>query len=300
MSWLSELFGGGDDGPTFRGVGDPGTNVIPPPTAPVGPDIGAKRQHAAEAAKSSAYEYLAGLGLNPNDYDADLNNKLNEAFSYTADDDPNIGQYINNLGEQVYGQRQDATRNKATRDINTTFAPDFETSRIGDTADDAILSGIQGEQRSKADDYVNNLVKRGVITSSGQAAANKNLDDQGARVRTILDELGRSSLESGRSRLTDIANRGRQAASNLTPGNTFDPNSYVGQANQAFDEFTAGLGDSIRSKVPGDLYDTSSLASIAGSAQGAGNLKFDPSALAGVIKPEGEDVVPTKKKTVAF
>jgi len=241
-----------------------------------------RRGQAVDSARAEAQSYLSSLGLDPAAYSSDIDQTINDALSSTAEDDPNIGQYISNLGEQVYNNKTNSLRSAAGRNVDLAFGPDYSYSKIADTLDDPILAEIGNQQRSKADDYVNNLVKRGVLTASGQGAAERNLDDQSARVRSILNELGKSSLDTGRSNLDAIANRARQTASTLTLGNNFDPGAYTSEASKAFDDFVSGLGDSIKSKLPGTpLYDTSTLAAIGGSAQGAGNYAFDPRALAG-------------------
>jgi len=284
MSWITDLFSSppqaspADRGPSAEEIA--AQKAAEEAAAQKQTNI-AKRGQAVDASRQAANDYFTSLGLDPNMFSDDVNHRITQALSYTADDDPNIGQYLDNLGQTIYDTRTAANRQNATRQLDLSFAPDFETSRIANTADDPILAAINNEQRGTADDYVNNLVKRGVISASGQAAAEKDLDTQGARVKTILDDLGNTSIAAGRQNLSDIVGRGRSAASSLALGNTFDPTKYTSEADQAYNDFVNNLGNSIRSKVTGPLYDTSKLATIAGSAQGAGNFKFDPSALAG-------------------
>lgn len=290
MSWLSDLLGGGQDNYTSYLQQRDAQQRQDALDAQARNDAAAattrtqnitKRGQAVDASKQSANDYLTSLGLDPNQFGGDINNEVNKALSYTADDDPNVGQYLNNLGQTIYDTRTQSARDKAGRDINLAFAPGFETSRIGDNVDSSLLDTIGNESRGKAEDYVTNLTKRGVLTDSGKAAAENDLNSQSSRVRTILNELGRTSVDAGRSQLTDVANRGRTDAASLTLGNTFDPSKYTSEADTDYNNFISNLGDSIRSKVPTTLYDTSNLANIGGGAQGAGNIRFDPKALAG-------------------
>lgn len=284
MSWLTDLFSSGpqpDQTPRGPSAEELAAQQAAADAAAQKQANIAKRGQAVDASRQAAADYFTSMGLDPNQFTGDINTRVNQALAYTADDDPNVGQYLGNLGQTIYDARTQANRQNAGRQIDLAFAPDFETSRIADTADDPILAAINNEQRGNADAYVQNLVKRGVISASGQAAAERDLDTQGSRVKTILDDLGRTSLGAGRQTLSDVANRGRTAASSLALGNTFDPTKYTNEADQDYNNFLGGLDTSIRSKINGPLYDTSKLASIAGSAQGANNFKFDPAALSG-------------------
>lgn len=243
------------------------------------------RTNASGAARNSANQYFSNLGLNPADYSGDIDTKINEILGLSAPDDKDLGSHLSGLGESIYNSRQNAARTQALRGVDSTFAPDFERSRISDSADDPFLADINNEQRGKADTYIQNLFKRGVINQTGVQGAESNLDQQGAKVRTTLDDLGRGVLNSGRDQLSSIANRGRANASSLRLGQSFDPNTYKNEADTANTDFWSKFGDNLRSRIPSNLYDTSNLASIAGGAQGAQNLKFDPSALAGKAVP---------------
>lgn len=247
------------------------------------------RTNASGAAKNSANSYFSNLGLDPSQYSGDIDTKIQEILSLSAPGDKDLGSHLSGLGESIYNTRQNAVQQQALRGVNSTFAPDFERSRISDTSDQPLLNDINTEQRGKADSYINNLFKRGVINQTGVQGAESNLDTQGAKVRTTLDDLGRGVINSGRQSLTDIANRGRANASTLQLGQTFDPSTYGAQADATTNDWLSKLGDNIRSRIPSSLYDTSNLASVAGGAQGAQNLAFDPSALAGKAVPGQTD-----------
>lgn len=248
----------------------------------------ALRTSASGAARTSASRFFQDRGLDPNQFTGNIDDKINEILNSTAGDDQNIGSYLSNIGQSVYDNQLGATRQKSLRDVNNIFTPDYANSRINDTLDDPILADINTQQRGKADDFVNNLFKRGVINDTGRQGAERNLDEQSSHVMSILNDLGKGTLDTGRQQLTDIANRGRGAASTLDIGQSFDPNAYRTDSDQAFNDFISNLGTSIKGKLPGDLYDTSGLAAVAGGAQGAQNFKFDPNALAGIIG-QGKD-----------
>jgi hypothetical protein len=296
MSWASEFFGGGGG---------------PEPGAPTAADwaraeqmrqeqIAAAQAQRAEqerarfsgaqdTARSSARDYFTQRGLNPDDYSAAIDRRLAELSDTINPSDEHPGSYLTGLGSDVYGAQTDIARQRAMQGLEGIFSPDYGYSRIGSGTDDPFLAQINSAERSRADTFLENLLKRGVINQTGFEAGRSNLDLQGSRARSLLDTLGGDVLEEGRAGLESIANRGRQAASNVQLGQSFDPSKYGTEANTAFDEFLSKLPDRLRASAPTNLYDTSGLASIAGAAQGAGNFAFDPNALAGIMQSDEEE-----------
>lgn len=169
-----------------------------------------------------------------------------------------------------------ATRNAALASINQTFAPEFESSYVPTNITDPYEEAAYKQQRETADEYLNRLLKRGVITDTGRAAAASNLDTQGARVRQQLRDLGDTLVNAEREKVKGYAGRARERASALNVGEGFDITPYSTGAQGELTNFTSGLSDLYNSQVPTDLFDTSSLGAIAGGAQGAGNTPFDP------------------------
>lgn len=242
------------------------------------------RTGSANAARGNASRYFTEQGLDPAQYSNDIDERINEILGTISQDDANPGTYFNDLGEDVYQDEESAYRGKQSRKLNELFPTNFETDRIQDTMDDDILAAIKGEQRGSAEQLVNNMLARGVITGTGKNTALADLDRQSFSVQDRLRELGSTTLAGGRQSLTNIANRGKQAAGSLNLGQSFDPFSYTKDTDAAFNDFINNLSGSIRAKVPGQLFDTSNLAAIAGAGQGAQNTAFDPAALAGIIQ----------------
>jgi hypothetical protein len=129
----------------------------------------------------------------------------------------------------------------------------------------------------------------GVITRSGYEAALDDLDQQGYSVKSKLNEIGQGKISEGRSSLQEIINQAREDASNADLGDGYDAYSYSSKADEEFNTWLAGLSDSIRGTAGSDLFSTGSLASVAGTASGAQNTKFNANALAGVMEDEEED-----------
>lgn len=268
-------------------------------------DFARRRTEAGDTGRQSAMRYFTDRGIDPSGYGGDIEAEIQRALSSVASNDPAPGAYLQDIGKTVYGNKLNASREQALRGVNQTFTPGFERSRFSDTYDDPFIDTALKGQQEKADSYITNLLKRGVVTDTGAAGARTSLAGQDSRVRDQLDELGQNVLSTGRQGLTDVANRARGAASTLDLGGSFDPSKYAAEADQYYNDFAGKFGDKFKALVPNELYDTSGLASAAGISQGGQNTQFDPQALAGLAShdqaPAEEDPTnPTKKKRTLF
>jgi hypothetical protein len=240
------------------------------------------RDSSRAAARNDANSYFSSRGLDPSQYGSDLDSYINSIYSSISPTDENPGTYFKDAGQNAYNTLEKGYQTKNQSQINQMFAPNFETQRIPFTLDDPYLSSIESEQRSSADAIIKNMLDRGVITSTGYAAAQGDLDRQAAGVKSKLNEFGTSTIAQGQQDLRNVAQNAKTTAGTLQLGQQFDPNSYQSEADRVFNEFVNGLGTNIRSKVTGNLFNTTGLAALAGAAQGAGNTVYNPAAAAGV------------------
>lgn len=241
------------------------------------------------SAIDEAMSYFTGRGLNPEDYVGAIQRGATSARNKVPDLASAPGTYFENLGASVYDTERGAKRSTLMRDINSFAGDGFATDRISNDSDDAILEAILQEQRQGADNYLRNLLDRGVINSSGYGAGTKDLDTQSYGARSRLTELGNQELERGRGDANALATQARQRASNFELGDQFDPFDYSGKIDKSFADFFGSLGSNLRAKIPTGLFSTSGLGNIAGAAQGAGNFAFNPAALAGIDDDEDEE-----------
>lgn len=256
----------------------------------------ALRGNVRTNAGNQVNQFFSQQGLDPSQYSSDINSYLDSILSGISPDDPNPGSYFKDAGQSAFNQFQGAARAKAGTQLDRIFSPNYETKRIPFTLDDPYLDSIEAEQRSSADDIVRNMLDRGVITQSGFNAAEADLDKQSAGVKSRLNELGTTAIAGGQQSLRDIANQARQDAANLNLGTTFDPYSYSGEADQAFNDFINNLGTNIRAKITGNMFNTTGLGAIAGAAQGAGNTAYNPAAAAGLSADATSDSTDDKDK----
>jgi hypothetical protein len=247
MSWLSSLFGGGDNSQA----------MINAAWQQYYDQQDKAKSDAAAAAQIAALQDL----MKPSEADTRLANL------------------------QATQAEQDAAtaaaRRAAGNVVSGTFTPGFESTYLPSTAADPYEAQAYATQRGTAEDYLTNLLKRGVITETGYQGGESALEAQAPRVRQQLKDLGDTIIGQGRSALTDIGNQANQAAATYAGTGPFDITPYTTNLGSTAGEFTAGLSDKYLGQVPTGLFDTSSLASSAGAASGAQNTPFDRLALAG-------------------
>lgn len=256
--------------------------------------------NAYSGAMDTAKQYFTSRGLDPNDYITDINSTLTSDRNKVPDLSATPGQYFDGAGQTAYNNARDAKRGTLNRQVGQYAPAGFETRSIGDTTDDATLAAILAEQRQTADNYVKNLLDRGVINQSGYTAAGNDLTGQSAGANARLQEIGNQVIQGGRTKVSNIANDARRGAANYELGDNFDPFSYSTDINSALGDFFGGLGANIRGKVPTGLFSTAGLSNIAGAAQGAQNLPFSPAALAGNSTKDEEKAAATSSFINAF
>jgi hypothetical protein len=249
-------------------------------------DLLALRQSSAASGKTSAQDYFRQQGLDPSQYGTDIDSQISSILAGISPTDPNPGAAFQDVGARIYNQSTGAAQAKAGSQLDKLFPGNFETSRINQQTIDPYLQGIDTEQRNSADAIIQNMLARGVITPSGQAAAESELTRQNPGVMAKLNEIGTGTVATEQQSLRDIANKGRTAAQTLKLGDTFDPNTYGSEADKQFSDFITNLGTTLRGKIgSSNLFNTTGLSAIAGAGQGAQNLPFDPTAQQGVIDP---------------
>lgn len=254
-------------------------------------DLAGLRTTAQSQGTQSAQDWFQQQGLDPAAHQQDISSTINSILGGIPQNDPNPGGYFKDVGATVGQNVQKSQQAAAGRSLDQLFAPDFQTQRLPFTLDDPYLKGVDAEQRSTADQTVKNMLDRGTITPTGYAAAETDLGNQDAGVMSRLNEIGTGLISSGQQSLLDEANKGRTAASTLNIDQPFNASTFGNEVDRLTNEFIGNLGQNIRSRVTGNLFNTAGLGALAGAAQGAQNTAFDPNAAAAI------DPNATKKPT---
>lgn len=264
----------------------------------------AARGTATTTAKQQAQDFFKQRGLDSSQFDPDIDARINDLLSTVNPKDTAPGQYLRDIGQYVADARTSAGRDKANMSLQPLLTPGYDQQKIGATFDDPFIEQENTRQYGQADQYIQNLLKRGVITATGATGAEGALGQQTGRVKAQLGDIGSGLLDEGRKSLTDIGSRAKNDASTLGLGQSFDPNVYGKQLDQAYTDFTGQFGNKFSASTPDNLYDTSGLATAAGVASGPQNTKFDPNALAGLIsknqQPNPLDPTKVDKQTTLF
>lgn len=244
-------------------------------------DLSNLKTSARGAATGSVNDYFSSQGVDPGAYSGSIESQLNNMMSGISPTDENPGASFTGAGQSIYDTLQTAGRTKASNQVNQYFAPNFETTKVPYSLADPYVAGIEGEQFSNADAIIKNMLQRGVLTDTGYASAEKDLQSQEPGVKARLNEIGQGLVGTEQTALAGIGNKARQTAGDLNLGQTFDPSTYTSQEDQSFNTFLSQLGDQMRAQVPGQLFNTAGLAAIGGAGQGAGNTAFNPAAASG-------------------
>ena len=134
MSWLSSLFGSGGEDP----------EAVRQRQAEADRLARVAAQQASDRQQQMQIDYLNQLRADQQAKEAEL-----------AAKDPT------------------ATRQAAMSTVGGAFAPEFENSLIPTSITDPFETEVYNQQRASADEYLNRLLKRGVVSPTGASAGKR-------------------------------------------------------------------------------------------------------------------------------
>jgi hypothetical protein len=249
MSWLSDVFSG--DSP----------QVIAQPTQ----DQVANYYRTVKQNNPVGYELIKAQDP------AYIAEQQAQAFSRASTPDVPAPRTVAPTGPQV-----------ALKQLNDVLGSDFESRFEPSTVGDPFVQSALTSGRSKADEFISNMLRRGTLTESGRAGAIDVLNRQTPTVQSRLGGISTGLLTSDRARLTELANAARGTAQQTQEGTEFDPTPLVNQIASAGQSQAGTFGARFNASLPpGDLFDVSGVAEAGGGVTGPRNIQFDPYAQEG-------------------
>lgn len=170
----------------------------------------------------------------------------------------------------------------------TALPEGFEMGLLPSSFADPFIDSTVASGRSKADEFINNMLKRGTTTASGADAARASLSSQDPTVRSQISTISNSLLDQERAKL-----RG------------YGPGGDINPAQAEATSFQGGFGSALAGALPaGDLYSVAGLPGAAGAATDSRNVSVDPYAVEGGQLKTGLDnpkpASTSKKRTTAI
>lgn len=247
--------GGGGGGGTGGGGGGGGGGGVTPTTK--------TRSQVAAEGRTSLGDYFRGRGANPDKYSQNIEDRIASVIAGLTDTQLQGSNLFAGEAESLYGGLQNTYRQNALSAFDKAQPANPFTS----TFDDAIIESILGEQRTGADKFVNNMLKRGQIDDFGAEKARNELNRQAATGREKLNTLGSGILDPQSGTYAESVGARRKAIENIGLDAPYDVNPPGGRQS-AINDFTFSLGNQLRQGA-GNLFSTANLPSVAGYTPGS-------------------------------
>jgi hypothetical protein len=204
------------------------------------------------------------------------NTALNTAKSGVPETATNVGSYFNpkSYWDSAVNEATSAQRGKLNTEFTNFTKPGWQQGEFGfaDTADDAILSSILGEQKQSTQDTLRGNLARGQMSQGAYDYATNQLGNQEATGMSNLQKLGGGVLGGYRDKLGNTVSQYGDRVTGYQLGQNTNINDLKGQLGTQRTGFEGGMRGDIMSAL-GDtkLFDLEKLISSAGAATGAGN-----------------------------
>jgi hypothetical protein len=205
------------------------------------------------------------------------NTALNQAKSSVPGMATDVGKYFNtsDMWNKAISDATSAQRGKLNTQYGNTFKPGWQQQGqygFEDTADDAILGAILGEQKTTAQNQLQANLARGTMSQGAYDYALNQLGQQGEAGMSTLQGIGGGVLGGYRGKLGTEADAYSDRITNYALGNNMNINDLTGQLGTMKSGFNTGMrGDILKAMGDTQLFDLSKLVSQAGAATGASN-----------------------------
>lgn len=222
------------------------------------------------AAENQARSVIGSKGLSTDEFMPLILNELNRVQTTIPDLDPSPGSYYGpTLAEDVLNREQGNRRTKFGQQVESNWAPGWQTSVIADTMDDPYLEAIKQSQYNAALQTLQRGQARGTLSDNGYNAAIQALNDKNSAAMSRLQQIGGGILNTGRGELGSIVDKAKTGASNYTLGSQFSLDPYKTEFDTKKSGFESGLEGQVKGATEGlDLYGVNDI--LAGAARNQG------------------------------
>lgn len=231
-------------------------------------------QQALAKARLQAEQAVTARGLNPAQYQPQIEAQLAKVQGLIPEFDSNPGSYFDsNLANDVLTGITAQNRQQYRSQAQTQLGQNFDLSVVPDNLLDSTINDILSTQSGEAKDAFDRGLKRGQYNDVGYQAGIKNLDTAKAGVQAKLGSTANDVLSGYRDKIDKVSTNAYNAATGYNLGDTFNLDDYLNQANSIAQDATKNAGGSFLNAVgTTPLFDLSTLTQKAGQAQGAVNL----------------------------
>lgn len=188
-----------------------------------------------------------------------------------------VGSYYdyNTMWNNAKNEAQGAYQSGLDRDFRTRTPANWTSSAdrgFADTADDAILDAILGEQYGRAYDSLEAARARGQLSEGGFNSSKGLLDERKSGARSQLEDIGLGVLGGYRDELGGIGQQFSDSITNYKLGQNINLGDFDTNVNTRRGALTGRMAGDVRNAV-GDtsLFDAENILARGASAAGVSN-----------------------------
>jgi len=239
-------------------------------------DFQTRKGTAVSSATQQTEQAFRDAGVDPSAYESTYIQPNIQRYTNTIQDlDTNPqGAFPTSLGQDIVNQALTAGRTAASNKMSAAFSPTYTTTALPDTSIDPLVSQIVSDQFDPLSAQLENAHMRGTLTDTGYAAATSMLNQKKQAATDSVRSMGMGVLGTERSNLGDYITGAKNAAANLSLGDTanFSTDPYTTQASTMVGSDLSGLAGAIRNQVGSTQFaDLPTLLTAGGVVQGASN-----------------------------